>query len=71
MTIKPYASLLLIALTLSACTSSTLEERLAGKTGKERDQELYDACIEHATHSGGRHSSLRSHLWVNGTDLSR
>lgn len=38
----------LLIVSLTACRAPTLEERLAGKTGGEREGELYDACLETA-----------------------
>lgn len=39
----------MLALSLSGCIKApTLEERLADKTGAEREQEAYYACIQHA-----------------------
>jgi hypothetical protein len=45
----PTITLLLLTISLSACIKApTLEERLVGKTGGEREKELYYACIQRA-----------------------
>ena len=49
---------------LTACFKApTLEERLAGKSGAERDRELYYACIERSNDaiSGGHSSNYIGH----------
>ena len=49
MTIKSYLLIPFMAVSLSACIKApTLEERLSGKTGAEREQEAYYACIQRA-----------------------
>jgi hypothetical protein len=60
MRIKPYLLIPVAVLSLSACVKApTLEERLADKTGAEREKEAYHACLERARypvpggHTGG------------------
>lgn len=60
----------LLALSLSACIKApTLEERLADKTGADREQELYYACIQRANYKvpGGHNSAYVGHearMWA-------
>jgi len=60
----------LLALSLSACIKApTLEERLADKTGADREQELYYACIQRAHYKvpGGHDSAYIGHesrMWA-------
>ena len=55
-----FIMLVLLSLSVAACTKPTLEERLAGKTGAEREQEAYSACLEYSrypTPGGHPHGS--------------
>lgn len=67
---KPYLFIPLLAISLSACIKApTLEERLAGKTGSEREQELYYACIQRANDKipGGHDGAYIGHesrMWA-------
>jgi hypothetical protein len=61
------AALLIMGLT--ACTAPTLEERLAGKTGEDRETELHNACIQRANYPtpGGHDASYVGHegrMWA-------
>lgn len=54
----------LLALSRNACiTAPTLEERLAGKTGSERERELCHACIQRANYElpGGHGNAYVGH----------
>ena len=54
---KPYLLIPLLAFGLSACIKApTLEERLEGKTGSEREKEAYNACLEESRYGSGRRS---------------
>lgn len=57
---KPSLLITLFSLSLSACLkATTLEERLAGKTGREREQELYYTCIQRANYEApGGHKNV-------------
>lgn len=67
---KHYFALPLLALSLSACIKApTLEERLADKTGTNREQEAYYACLERARAPipGGHSGDYRGHesrMWA-------
>lgn len=66
---KPYALIALFAFSLTSCKASTLEERLAGKTGDERETELHNACVQRANYPtpGGHDSSYVGHesrMWA-------
>ena len=47
---KPYVLIGLLAIGLTSCKVATFDERLAGKTEKDREQEAYYACIERANY---------------------
>lgn len=60
----------LLAHSMNACINApTLEERLAGKTGGEREQELYYACIQRVNYEapGGHKNAYVGHesrMWA-------
>lgn len=65
-----FLSVTVLALALSACIKApTLEERLSGKTGDEREQEAYYACLERSRYPvpGGHFGSYIGHecrMWA-------
>lgn len=67
---KPSLLITLFSLSLRACLkATTLEERLAGKMGREREQKLYYACIQLANYPmPGEHNDANarheSRMWA-------
>ncbi len=59
-----------MALSVNTCIKApTLEERLAGNTGSEREQELYYGCIQRANYEapGGHNNAYVGHqgrMWA-------
>lgn len=71
---KRYLLIVLLAMGLSACVKApTLEERLDGKTGTERDKEAYNACLEESRRSGGKHghSAQGSRFWALCDEMNK
>jgi hypothetical protein len=70
MSIKSYLLIPIMAVSLSACIKApTLEERLSGKTGAEREKEAYHACIQRARYPvpGGHDGDYIGHetrMWT-------
>ncbi len=68
--VKSIVALGVIALSVTACFKApTLEERLAGKSGAERNRELYYACLERSRYSvpGGHTGDYVGHetrMWA-------
>ncbi len=63
MKIHTYFFISAVALTLAACKAQTFDERLAGKTGAEREKEAYYACIERSDNAipGGHSREYHGH----------
>lgn len=64
MNLKSYVLIPIITLSLTGCfKTQTFDERLAGKTGEEREQEAYYACIERSDNAipGGHSREYHGH----------
>lgn len=64
MNLKIYLLIPMMAFALTGCfKAQTFDERLAGKTGEDREQEAYYACIERSDNAipGGHSREYHGH----------
>ena len=66
---KSFVLIAFVALSFTSCRAPSLDERLAGKTGEDRETELHNACIERANYSipGGHNAGYIGHearMWA-------
>lgn len=75
--LKPIFVAIFLIIPLAACMKApTLEERLSGKSGAERDRELYYACLERSRYSvpGGHDGAYIGHesrQWVLCDEMNK